>query len=129
MLVVVKEPGLEPEIREVNGISEINKIVGNIDEDGNGYNHGGSDIREPIGKGVDIYMYGAAVYNLDFGESNLWTQNNRGVICGTVVFAGFDPDDSSNSGACSLTEEQIEHCRMYIDKQKVNERPRRRRTE
>jgi hypothetical protein len=38
------------EICEVNGISEINKLVGNIDENENGCKDVSSDIRQMIGK-------------------------------------------------------------------------------
>ena len=37
--IIVKNPGVMPEIVEIEGMSEINKIIGNVDEQGNGWNY------------------------------------------------------------------------------------------
>ena len=117
MKVIVKKPGLEPEICEVNGIVEINQLVGNVDENGIGYNCGGTDIRMHIGKQVDMYVKDDSANNFDY-KPNLWSRNDSYVLHGTIVFAGYDKNIRDEDGACSLTDEQIDYCLKYIVKQK-----------
>lgn len=121
MRVIVKHPGMEPEVIEVESIQAINKLVGNVDEDGNGWDHVGSDERQEIGSGidgVDIYCRFNAAFNIELKE-NLWFNDNH-LLCGTVVFAGYDnKNKKTNYGACSLTDEQIENCLTYIGRQKA----------
>ena len=112
MKVVVKKPGIEPEIIEVEDLRAINKLVGNLDESGEGLNHTGTEIREPIVNGIDVYTKSDALFNIELGQ-NLWDSRNSAVICGTVVFAGCN----ENNQVCSLTEEQIAYCLEYIKKQ------------
>ena len=111
MKVIVKRPGLDYEICELESISKINELVGNVDENGNAYNHGGSDIREAIAKNIDMYMNESALFNNKL-KPNLWNQSDSALICGTVVFAGHDKDNHAK--ACSLTQEQIDYCKEYI---------------
>ncbi len=118
MKIIVKKPGKPYELCEVSGISEINKLVGNVDSDGNGYNHGGSDIREPIGKDVDMYVKEDAGWNADF-RPNLWHPNGFVKYCGTVAFAGYDSDSYDECGACSLTDEQIGYCAQFIEENEI----------
>ena len=118
MRVIVKRPHMEPEITEVEGISAINQLVGNVDEAGNGWNHGGTDIRMAIFKGIDQYVKDDAANNLSL-EENLWDRRGMCVFCGTIVFAGYDNEIRTNCGACSLTDEQIEKCLDYIEQQKA----------
>ena len=118
MKVIVKKPNLSPEICEVSGISEINQIVGNVDKKGIGYNHGSSDIRMSIGKNIDMYVKEDAINNFDL-EQNLWAPNNNAVFFGNIVFAGYDQEKTEDAGACSLTDEQIALCFVFIAKQTV----------
>ena len=113
MRVIVKHPGMEPEVIEVESIQAINKLVGNVDEDGNGWDHVGSDERQGIAPGVDKYMKSDAVFNSEL-EGNLWSSSGASLICGTIVFAGYDNDQKTDYGACSLTDEQIKYCIEYI---------------
>lgn len=119
MRVIVKKPNQEAEICEVSGIAEINKLVGNLDENGNGSKYVGSDIRQFIGKNVDIYVKDDALLHPELG-ANLRTPSNNAIHYGTIVFAGLDENNGKvEFGACSLTDEQIEYCFSYIAKQKV----------
>lgn len=118
MKVIVKHPGKEPEITEVDGIAAINKLVGNVDENGNGRDHAGSDVREAIADGIDEYVKENAAYNTEL-ERNLWSSNNFSLFCGTVVFAGYNRENRADCGACSLTDEQIAFCLAYIERQKA----------
>jgi hypothetical protein len=118
MIVIVKEPGKHFEKRDVEGIEEINRLVGNVDENGKGVNYGSSDTRDFIAPGIDMYCNANALYNNDL-EPNLWNKSDTGVLCGTVVFAGYDQEDTMNAGAVSLKEEQIEIISSFINKQMV----------
>lgn len=112
---IVKKPGATPEIVELEGISEINKIVGNVDEQGNGWNHAGIDTRMTIGPGIDQYCKADAINNFDF-EQNLWNYFDSAVLFGNIIFAGWD---HSKSEICSLTEDQIQYCLDYIASKEV----------
>ena len=116
MRILVKYPGKAPEVIEVEGMRDINKLTGNVDADGNGVYDTGTDYRTSIGPGVDLYCKTNAAYNTDL-EPNLWNANNFILLCGTIVFAGYDDTCIENFGACSLTDEQIEYCRMFAAKQ------------
>lgn len=115
MRVIIKKPGEKPKTIEVLNLSEINKLVGNVDEDGNGWNHGGSDIRMLIGPGIDQYCKDDAISNVELGP-NLWSYNDNAMYFGTVVFAGCD----KNYDLCSLTDEQIQYCLRYISEKEIN---------
>ena len=114
--IIVKEPGVMPEIVEVEGMSEINKIIGNVDEQGNGWNYANSDTRMPIGPYIDEYCKADAMFNVNF-EGNLWDDFDNGVLCGNIIFAGWD---SSQGKICSLTDDQIKFCFDYIVSKEVN---------
>ena len=116
MRVVVKEPHKNGEVRELEDICAINQFVGNVDENGKGYDHGGTDIRNEIAKGIDMYVKEDAAYHPDL-EGNLWSFNDMYLLCGNIVFAGYDPN--VKSGACSLTDEQIETVMQFIERQKA----------
>ena len=117
MKVIVKNPGLDPGLCEVSGITEINKLVGNVDENGNGVNDVNSDMRTDIGRNVDMYMNEHAAFNTKL-EGNLWSPNNSTLFCGTIVFAGYSQDNCKvDFGACSLTQDQIDFCLDYINRQ------------
>ena len=118
MKVIVKHPGMEPEVIDVGGIPDINKLTGNIDENGNGLDHINSDMRGSVAPGVDEYLYAKAAYNSKLGE-NLWSSDDVLLYCGTIVFAGYDKDKTTDWGACSLTEGQIEWCLSYIARQEA----------
>jgi hypothetical protein len=60
-----------------------------------------------------------AVFNAQL-EDNLWNTSNNAIICGTIVFAGFNEKNTKiEAGGCSLTEEQISYCLDFIDKQEA----------
>ena len=108
--IIVKKPGAMPEIVEVEGMCEINKIIGNVDEQGNGWNHAGTDARMQIGPGIDEYCKADAVNNFDF-KKNLWNHFDNAVLFGNIIFAGWD---STKLDVCSLTDAQIKYCFEYI---------------
>ena len=116
MRVLVKKPGQEPEIMELGSLVDINKIVGNLDENGNGLREPSSDIRMTIGPKIDEYCKADALINFDM-EPNIWNHNNMGVLHGTVIFTGIDVDDHFNP--CSLTDDQIAFCLDYINRQSI----------
>lgn len=117
MKIVVKKPGADAEIREEASIQAINKIVGNVDLNGNGYDYASSDIRMTIAPGIDMYVNENAARNYDQGE-NLWAPSNNVMFFGNVAFAGYDPDARDNNGASSLTDEQIQTVLQFIQRQK-----------
>ena len=117
MKVIIKRPGEDGEIAEVEGLPEINKICGNVDSDGNGVNRLNSDIRMEIYRGVDMYVKEDAINNFDL-EQNLWTPGNGNVLFGNIVFAGYD-EKLEGYGVCSLTDEQVQIVMDFIAKQKV----------
>ncbi len=119
MRVIVKQPGLEPKIMEVDDICAINKLVGNVDDAGNGWDRVGSDVRTGIAPGIDEYVKDDAANNKTL-EGNLWSSNDTILYRGTIVFAGYDRDNKTDFGACSLTDEQIEFCLDYIKRQDDN---------
>ncbi len=118
MKVIVKHPRMDPEVTDVDGISAINKLIGNTDAKGNGLGYTGSDVREPIAPGIDIWVNANGVYNNAL-KGNLWSSDDMRLFCGTVVFAGYDGNNKVDAGACSLTEEQIRWCLAHIEKQKA----------
>ena len=118
MKVIIKEPGKNPVITEVEDMVTINKIVGNVDGNGNGVDTTGSDSRGSIGKGIDQYNKDDALNNLRL-DGNLWNQYDTGVLCGNIVFAGYDPNSKANFGAVSLTDEQIKYCLEYIEERRT----------
>ena len=108
--VIVKKPGAMPEIVELEGMSEINKIIGNVDEQGNGWNDASSDTRMEVGPCIDEYCKADAVNNFAL-EQNLWNHFDSAVLFGNIIFAGYD---STNYDLCSLTDAQIKYCFEYI---------------
>lgn len=118
MKVIIKKPGEKAEIYEVSGIQEINKLVGNIGDNGEGYNYVGSDIRQNIGRHIDMYVKEDAIFNPELKE-NLWV-TDYALVCGTIIFAGYDKNNlEKDYGACSLTAEQIEYCLNFIAKKEA----------
>ena len=117
MRVIIKRPGENGKIAEVAGLSEINKICGNIDGNGNGLDRASSDIRMEIDRGVDMYVKSDAINNFDL-EENLWAPGNNAVFFGNIVFAGYD-GQSEGDGVCSLTDEQVQKVMDFIARQKV----------
>lgn len=108
--IIVKKPGVMPEIVEIEGMSEINKIIGNVDEQGNGWDYASSDTRMQIGPNIDEYCKADAINNFNF-EENLWNHFDSAVLFGNIIFAGWD---SSKADVCSLTDDQIKYCFNYI---------------
>ena len=112
---IVKKPGIGPEIVELEGMSEINTILGNVDEQGNGWDYASSKTRMQIGPGIDEYCKADAINNFNF-EENLWNDFDSAVLFGNIIFAGWD---SSKRDICSLTDDQVKYCFDYIDSKKV----------
>ena len=116
MKVILKKPKMDPEVIDVENLCAINKLVGNLDESGNGLNFAGSDERMSIAQGIDMYVKSDANFNTSL-KANIWTKDGFTLICGPVVFAGY------NKGVvCSLTEEQIKVCIAFIEEQKYDEK-------
>ena len=69
--IIVKEPGVMPEIVEIEGMSEINKIIGNVDEQGNGYGGGNCDINTALEIGKRATKYGMKLL-VNFHYSDFW---------------------------------------------------------
>ena len=112
MKVILKKPKMDPEVIDVENICAINKLVGNLDDLGNGLKTVGSDTRMLIAPGIDMYTKDDANFNQSL-EANIWTEDGFGLICGSIVFAGY------NKGVvCSLTEKQIKKCISFIEKYK-----------
>lgn len=124
MKIVVKKPGADAEICEVADIQAINKIIGNVDTDGSGYDYTSSDIRMTIVPGIDMYINENAAYNYD-QEENLWAPSNNVIFFGNIAFAGYDPDSRGNCGASSLTDEQIRIVLQFIKMQNTSSQSRR----
>lgn len=118
MRVLVKKPGFDAEICEVNGLQGINKLVGNVDENGHGLKTTGSDARMSIGNDVDLYMYVNARHE-HHKKPNIWSDDDNGIVYGTIVFAGYDSIHGADFGVCSLSDEQIYLARTYINLQKA----------
>ena len=115
MKVVVKNPNELMRVIEVSGLKEINKIVGNVDENGEGLNETGSDFRQGIFYGIDMHMNGAARINTDLPK-NFYDMSGLRLYFGSVVFAGYDQNAEDPFGVCSLTDEQIEYLKENIRK-------------
>lgn len=115
MKVVVKNPNEAMKVVEVADLKEINKIVGNVDANGEGLNTTGSDYRQGVFDGIDIHMNGAAILNSELPE-NFWDVGGFRLYCGSVVFAGYDKNNGDRFGVCSLTEEQIKYLKENIKK-------------
>ena len=107
MKVVIKKPGESMAVIEVSGLQEINKLVGNVDENGEGYSFTGSDFRQGVFPGIDIHINGSSLFNPGL-EENFWDIYGNKLYCGNVVFAGYHPDPAEY-GVCSLTDEQIRY--------------------
>ena len=117
MKVIIKRPGKNGEIAEVEGLSEINKICGNVDSDGNGLDRTSSDIRMEIYRGIDMYVKEDAINRKELG-ANLWAPGDGFVLFGNSVFAGYD-EKLEGCGVCSLTDEQVQKVMEFIAKQEV----------
>ena len=116
MKVVIKRPNEGMQVIEVSGLSEINKLVGNVDENGEGESSTGSDYRQGVFKGIDIHMNGNAIFSTKL-PSNFWDTNGNYMYCGNVIFAGYNPESKLPYGVCSLTDEQIEYLKANISQQ------------
>lgn len=114
MKVVVKNPNEAMKVIEVADLKEINKIIGNVDKNGEGLDETGSDYRQGVFDGIDIHMNGRAVFNPELPE-NFWNAMGSRLYCGSVVFAGYDPN-GEGFGVCSLTDEQIKYLKDNIRK-------------
>ena len=117
MKVIIKRPGEAGKIAEVEGISEINKICGNVDSNGNGLDRPISDIRMEIERGVVMFVKSDAINNFAL-EKNLWAPGDGAVVFGNIVFAGYDRQ-LEGYGVCSLTDEQVQKVMDFIAKQEV----------
>ena len=113
MKVVVKNPNEAMKVIEVADLKEINKIIGNVDKNGEGLDETGSDYRQGVFDGIDIHMNGRAVFNPELPE-NFWNAMGSRLYCGSVVFAGYDQNAEDPFGVCSLTDEQIEYLKENI---------------
>lgn len=115
MKVVVKKPNEAMQVVEVADLKEINKIVGNVDANGEGLTYTGSDFRQGVFDGIDIHMNGLAVFNPDLPR-NFWDVGGFKLYCGAVVFAGYNENSQNLFGVCSLTDAQIEYLKENIHK-------------
>lgn len=115
MKVIVKNPNDVMKVVEVAGLREINKIVGNVDANGEGLNETGSDCRQAIFHGIDMHMNARAMFNSKLPE-NFWDVSGFKLYCGSVVFAGYDENSPDPFGVCSLTDEQMEYLKENIHK-------------
>lgn len=115
MKVLIKRPHESLEVIEVSGLKEINKLTHNVDENGEGYETTGTDSRQGVFDGIDIYMNERAIFNSNLPE-NFWSNNGMSLYCGNVIFAGYDPQSGGEYGVCSLTDEQIAYIRQNISK-------------
>lgn len=115
MKVVVKNPNEAMQVVEIADLKEINKIVGNVDANGEGLNEIWSDFRQRVFDSIDIYMNGSALFNPNLPK-NFWDVGGFKLYCGAVVFAGYDENSQNLFGVCSLTDEQIEYLKENIHK-------------
>ena len=115
MKVILKKPKMDPEVIDVENLCAFNKLVGNVDESGNGLNFVVSDERMSIAPGIAMYIKSDADF-ISSLEANIWTKNGSTLICGPVVFVGYN-----NGTVCSLTEEQIKECISFIEEQRDDE--------
>ena len=115
MKVIIKRPNESMQIIEVKNLKEINKLLGNIDENGEADSSTGSDYRQGIFKGIDMYVNGNALFNANLPK-NFWDINGDRLYCGNVVFAGYDSNARKEYGVCSLTDEQIDYLMKNIRK-------------
>ena len=113
MKVLIKRPHASLEVIEVSDLKEINKLTHNVDENGEGLKSTGSDSRQSVFSGIDMYMNESALFNTSLPE-NFWDKNGNRLYCGNVIFAGYNPESGGAYGECSLTEEQIEHIKNNI---------------
>lgn len=104
--VIIKEVDKPAEIKIIpNKYEELSRIVdGMIDV-----------VQLPGCENVDIFCNDE--YLLNGSKANVMNPEYDNVFCGTIIFAGLNPDDGST---ISLTDAQIEHAMKYIDKYKVN---------
>jgi len=115
MKVLIKKPDEALSVIEVSGLAEINKLLGNVDAEGNGLSGTGSDYRQGVFNGVDMHMNGRAIFNSNLPQ-NFWDANGNYLYCGNVIFAGYDSSSGAPYGVCSLTDEQIELVKNNIHK-------------
>lgn len=115
MKVVIKRPNESLQVIEVEGLQEINQIVGNFDEHGNGLYDVNSDIRTRVFDGIDMYVNELAQFNPNLPK-NFWDVLGFQLICGNAIFAGFDKNNKEDFGLCSLTDEQIDYLKNNVNK-------------
>ena len=112
MKVIVKRPDEMLHFEEVSGLEEINQIVGNIDENGNGLNHMGSDICDEIFPGIEMYMKADALVNADLPK-NFWNKKGNKLYFGTIVIVGYICANGYH--VCSLTDGQIATLKNHLN--------------
>lgn len=98
--VLIKEPGKEPTIKEIDDTLEaFQKIVGGRIE----------LIEMPGNEDIDIYANDEAMLNHEPG--NIWIAGTGDCVKGTCYMVGYDPETGDN---VSLTDKQIKKCKNYI---------------
>jgi len=113
MKVLIKKPGCCLETIEVSDLKEINKLLDNLDENGEGKSSTGSDLRQGVFEGIDMHMNGNALFNLKLPE-NFRDANGNLLYCGNVIFTGYDTSSGMPYGVCSLRDDQIEYIKANI---------------
>ena len=88
MKVIVKNPNEAMKVIEVADLKEINKIIGNVDKNGEGLDETGSDYRQGVFDGIDIHMNGRAVFNPELPE-NFGMRWVRGYIAVLLFLRGM----------------------------------------
>lgn len=103
--VVIKEVDKPAEIKEIpNDYKEFQQTVGGLIDMTPLPGHDDIDIICN-----DEYLYNGSMANVMMPERD-------NVLCGNVIFAGFNEEDGST---VSLTDEQVKSVMDYIDKNKV----------
>ena len=113
MKVVIKRPNEKLQIIEVKDLKEINKVLGNFVENGEVDSSTGSDYRQEIFKGIDMYVNKNSLFNPNLPK-NFWDVNGNRLYCGNVIFTGYDSSTKKEYGVCSLTDEQIDYLTKNI---------------
>ena len=118
MRIMVANPKTNPEICEVSSMDEINLIVKNFDADKVLSSRPDQDTCRSISNGIHLYCNKLASFNLNM-EDNLWAPGDSDLLCGTVVFAGYDPNAIDTFGVCSLSDLQMQKVLEYITLQRA----------
>lgn len=112
--VVIKRPDEQMQIIEVKDLREINKLLGNLDEKGEGENTTGSDYRTGVFQGIDMHVNANSLFNTDLPK-NFWDIKGKNLYCGNVIFTGYDSNKRKEYGVCSLTDNQIDYLTKNIN--------------